>query len=146
MPTPKNYFGCGRTANPSKSCVQPICQIGLHREGGADIRSIVVQMNPACSKKDCGMFQLTYLTPPQPCPGCGAPNNAHYDTTAPSVGPAPGAVSVCAYCITVGVFAEEGGVRLPTKQEAIEFATDVNVQEAVRFARGNRLRAAWAAN
>lgn len=75
-----------------------------------------------------------YLTLPQPCPACGEPNDGHYRTTNHGGAPDPGSASVCAYCLTVGIFGEEG-IRLPTRAEAAELAVDAEVQRAVRISR-----------
>jgi hypothetical protein len=75
-----------------------------------------------------------YLTLPQPCPACGEPNDGHYRTTDHGGAPNPGSASVCAYCLTVGIFAEDG-IRLPTRTEAAELAVDAEVQRAVAISR-----------
>lgn len=78
-----------------------------------------------------------YLTLPQPCPGCGAPNDGHFRTTHRGGAPDPGSASVCAYCLTVGVF-DVDGIRLPTAAEAAGMAVDADVQQAVRTAKAWR--------
>jgi hypothetical protein len=87
-----------------------------------------------------------YLTLPQPCPGCGTPNDGHFNTTGRDEPPEPGAASVCAYCCTVGIFSKHGGIRLPTPEEATELAADVGVQAAVQALRALQFQRAWAKN
>jgi hypothetical protein len=80
-----------------------------------------------------------YRTLPQPCPACGAPNDGHL-LMAGQGGPEPGTVSVCGECVTIGIFAEEGGIRLPTPQEAAELVIDADVQRAVRMVKYVQVR------
>lgn len=85
------------------------------------------------------MDDRLYLTLPQPCPGCGAPNDGHYRTSAHRGGPRPGMVSVCATCVTIGIY-DESGIRLPTFQEWCRLTTDAEVQRAVRTVKALRRR------
>ena len=72
-----------------------------------------------------------WLTLPQPCPYCGAPNDGHAAASAAVTSPPePGDASICAYCHAIGIYCAEG-IRLPTRDEAEQLATDKDIQAAV---------------
>jgi hypothetical protein len=78
------------------------------------------------------MDDRIWLTLPQPCPACGAPNDGHWWSAGTKLGPPEvGDASVCAYCHTIGIYWAEG-IRLPTRDEAQRLAADDDVQAAVR--------------
>jgi hypothetical protein len=69
--------------------------------------------------------------PPVKCPYCGYKMDAAtgvFDGEGHS--PTPGSISICLNCGKVAVFTEELGMRLPTPEEAIEFATDERIIKA----------------
>lgn len=89
------------------------------------------------------MDERFYLTLPQTCPGCGAENDGHYPTSEHPGPPEPGSVSVCAHCLTIGIYTDTG-IRLPTFEERRIIASDATVQRAVETVKAwLRLRHAW---
>lgn len=54
--------------------------------------------------------------PEHPCPVCGEQNDAVMSDSDDGP-PQPGDLSVCVYCLSVGVFQPNGSVRLATTEE-----------------------------
>lgn len=68
---------------------------------------------------------------PMACPHCGKVNDAQTCITEPGASPEKGDVSLCFTCAGVAVFTGEGmTVRLPTDEEAAEFAADGRITGA----------------
>lgn len=89
------------------------------------------------------MDERLYVTLPQTCPGCGTGNDAHYLASKLVGPPGPGSVSICAYCLTIGVYSESG-IRLPTPEESRNIAADAEIQQAVAAANAwRRMLRAW---
>lgn len=60
------------------------------------------------------------------CPHCEARNDGFTGSDRRDV-PAPGNLSVCAYCRQIGIFTEDG-IRKPSPLESVEINADPNVQ------------------
>lgn len=75
----------------------------------------------------------TALTPWHRCPGCGALHDAATQFDGPAEQPQNGAAFICWDCGCLGIFdsAVEGGVRLPTGDEAAEYRAEENVALAL---------------
>lgn len=77
-----------------------------------------------------------------PCPTCGRSNDAVSGATPSAIIPTAGDVTVCIGCASIAVFAPgPSGLiqRLPTEAEAVEFASDPEVQRVVAAIRAVQL-------
>lgn len=72
--------------------------------------------------------------PPQHCPNCG--ELFEYASALDHTNlPKPGCLVVCGYCASVGVFADDLSIRVPTAEEMVEFAADPELQAVVNHFR-----------
>lgn len=64
------------------------------------------------------------------CPSCGHKIEGLTNTIDIDP-PAPGDPSVCLYCQAISVTGDDGNLRLPTPDEALEFSQDPNIQAII---------------
>lgn len=70
----------------------------------------------------------------QPCPQCGAEQDAASSPTDPWAQPADGAVMICFYCARPNIY-RRGRLTAPTPAELADIEDDLEVQEMMRRVR-----------
>lgn len=73
---------------------------------------------------------------PARCRGCGRENDAHDEYRGEPSVPERGDVSICGYCLTIGIFTEDGTTRAPTDMELAGFHLSPVFQQGYMAALG----------
>jgi hypothetical protein len=73
---------------------------------------------------------ITHDTPHVICPHCGKKNNASTPVGRNKNAPTPGDITLCIGCGKVGVFTEDGSLRVPNAEEALRFMADPRIIQA----------------